>query len=135
MAKPKNTPVAAIAAAPAVAAAPAAPKPIHQQTLDEARAANPTRYANVERIVAWGAKGQPVRVVVRCAEPQTRLGVSVCEGTREIASQDLFQVRCCAACADRLVRRARRDRAKRREKTLRAEVVALKAAAAAAATA
>lgn len=105
-------------------------------TLDEALAsakANPDtaeRYARVLRVTALGAKGQPVRVVVGCEDPQTKQGpdgkpISLCQAEREIATQDLFQVRCCVACADRKVKLARRAKAKARDKAARE---ALKAA-------
>jgi hypothetical protein len=48
--------------------------------------------------------------------------VSVCQGTREIAVQDLFQVHRCAACQDRVVKLARRAKAKARIKSLKAMV-------------
>jgi hypothetical protein len=142
--KPRTAPALAPAAAPAAAApetpaaaAPAAapaPKPIPspEDALAAARAADPARWSLVLRVTEQTPKGAPKRVVIRCSDPQTKQdpdGVrrSVCEGEREIATQDLFQVRCCAPCADRLVRRARRDRAKRRDKSLRAAARAARA--------
>ena len=106
----------------------AEPKPI--PTADEALAtakADPKtseRYAHVLRVTAQTKDGRPARVVVPCQKPQTKQGpngerVSVCEGEREIATQDLFQVSCCAACAERLVRIARRQRTKVRIRSLR----------------
>lgn len=148
---PKQTPeqIAAIAAAPTddeakqdvapSAGVPAPAKPAKAErvlpTLDEALATakqeNPTRYARVVRVTELTKDGSPKRVVIECADPQTKQAApgvdeSVCEGTREIAVQDLFQVECCAACADRKVRKARRNRAKARDKAARATVRALK---------
>lgn len=111
-----------------------APKvlPSLEECLDAARAAAPDRYRLVQRVVAQTKDGTPARIEIRCSEPQTKQGLdggreSVCVGLREIAVQDLFQVRCCAPCADRLVRIARRDRAKRKDKALRAAARAAKA--------
>jgi hypothetical protein len=57
-----------------------------------------------------------------------RLGASVCAGTREIATQDLFQVRACAPCAERAVRIARRAKAKARMVLAKAALRAAEAA-------
>jgi hypothetical protein len=120
--------------APATPKAKAEPKPL--PTLDEAlataKAESPDRYAHVVRVVSQTKDGRPARVVITCSDPQTKQGtngeqVSVCEGEREIATQDLFQVRCCAACADRIVRRARRNRTKARIRALRDAAKASKA--------
>lgn len=101
--------------------------------LAKAQAEHPERWAKVVSVVEVGSRYQPVRVVVRCAEPMHKQGpdgspVSVCEGTREIATQDLFQVRQCAACAERKVRIARRAKAKARDKAGRALLAATKVA-------
>jgi hypothetical protein len=81
-------------------------------------------YATVIGVTEQTKDGSAKRVLIECGDPQTKQeggqDVSVCEKTREIAVQDLFQVRCCAACADRLVRKARRNRAKARNKQARA---------------
>ena len=106
----------------------AEPKPL--PTLDEALVtakADPKtseRFAHVLRVTEQTKDGRPARVVVPCRNPQTKQGpdgerISVCEGEREIATQDLFQVVCCAACAERLVRIARRQRTKARIRSLR----------------
>lgn len=115
----------------AASVAVAKPVPTPSESLLAARAANPTRYALVESVVEQGQDGAPKRVVIRCADPQTKQGadgqpMSVCTGTREIAVQDLFQVTACAACADRKVRKARRQRAKRRMSSLKAMLAASK---------
>lgn len=104
----------------------AKPLPTPDEALATAKADPKTseRYAHVLRVVAQTKDGRPARVVVPCQNPQTKQGpngerVSVCEGEREIATQDLFQVSCCAACAERLVRIARRQRTKVRIRSLR----------------
>lgn len=77
------------------------------------------RYPHLVRVAQRGPNG-PTRVVIECDDPQVRLGVAVCEGEREIAVQDLFQVHRCGACQDRVVRKARRARTAARDKALRA---------------
>lgn len=72
------------------------------------------QYPHIVRVTATGGRGQPTRVEIRCLEPMQRQGVSVCEGTREIATQDLFQVRQCRACRARADRIAARAKAKAR---------------------
>jgi hypothetical protein len=84
------------------------------------------RYPHIVRVAARGESG-PTRVVILCADPQSRQGVSVCEGEREIAVQDVFQVRRCAACAERAVRIGRREKAKARAKADKAALRALRA--------
>lgn len=80
------------------------------------------KYPHVKEIVARGPNG-PTRVRIECTDPQTKQvdgkAVSVCEGTREIAVQDLFQVTRCASCQDRVVRKARRMRQAKKDKALR----------------
>jgi hypothetical protein len=98
--------------------------PTLTEALETARKENPIRYEHVTAVASLTKDGKPARVVILCADPQTKQGadgkaISVCEGTREIAVQDLFQVRCCAACADRKVRKARRERTKARNKAAR----------------
>ena len=46
------------------------------------------RYPHVKAVIALGVKGQAVRVVIECTEPK-------CKQTREIATQDAFQVKRC----------------------------------------
>lgn len=79
---------AAIAAVIQAAAKPAratkAPRTVRHVTLAELPKVG--KWAKVVRIAAWGRKGQPKRVVIRCA----------CGKEREIATQDLFQVRHCS---------------------------------------
>lgn len=75
---------------------------------------------NVVSVTEWGSTG-PSRVIIECQDPQvTSDGESVCEGTREIATQDVFQVYRCAGCqrrSNQLARNAmaRRRRARRKE--------------------
>ncbi len=126
----------AVEPTPAAAKPEKAPKvlPTLEQAHATATAANPDRYASVVRVVELTKDGEPKRVVIACRDPQSKQGpdgqpISVCEGEREIAVQDLFQVECCAACADRKVRIARRNRAKRKNRALREAIKAAKAAA------
>lgn len=85
------------------------------------------RYPNVVAIETTGANG-PTRVTIECDDPQTRVGATetMCEGTRGIAVQDLFQVHRCEACQGYVVRRARRAKAEARDKALRAAAKAAK---------
>lgn len=115
-----ETQVQPVAPAPAPEAkteqAPKAAKPIPTpaEALAAARAADPARWELVEAVTEQTPKGEPKRVRIRCSDPQTRQGESVCRGHREIATQDLFQVRRCEACQDRVLKRARRERTKAR---------------------
>lgn len=110
----------ATAPAPATSQTPIAPAaaPTEQQLADalaKLRAEHPERAAKVLRVTMLGSKGQAIRVVVGCAEPQTKHdGTSVCRGERDIATQDLFQVRLCTGCQDRKLKLARRARTKAR---------------------
>lgn len=108
--------------------APKAEKPVEtpEQALARLKRENAARFAHVVSIAAMGKTG-PTRVVIECDDPQTKLGTPVCTKTREIAVQDLFQVHRCAACQDRVVRRARREKAKARVKALKAMARAAKA--------
>lgn len=105
-------------------------------TLEEAlltavKADTQGRFKNVVRVTELTNAGEPKRVVIKCDDPQTKMvgteAVSVCVGEREIAIQDLFQVHRCEPCADRVVRRARRYRQKRKNKSLREMARAMKA--------
>jgi len=76
-------------------------------------------WKNVKEIVETTSKGRPARVVVRCSDPQKVAdGSSVCEKTREIAIQDLFQVVRCSACQRRSVQIYRNGLARRRRSEL-----------------
>lgn len=128
-----TAPEATTAPATTTEAKPIKPLPTPEEALAAAREANPERYSHVIAVTEQTTKGAPKRVIIVCTDPQTKRGpdgqqVSVCEGEREIATQDLFQVRCCAACAERLVRIARRERTKARDKAARALLRASKAA-------
>lgn len=118
---------------------PAAPEkkekvlPTPAEALAIAKKDNPERYKNVLRVTEQTKDGAPKRVVVACTDKQFKQApdgtlVTECEGEREIATQDLFQVDSCAWCADRKVRKARRNRAKARDKALRAQLRAMKSA-------
>ena len=73
-----------------------------KQVVAERKAAGETGWENVTRVIEAGADGKPVRVEIKCADPQKdRDGKSVCSKTREIASQDVFQVKRCSTCQDR----------------------------------
>lgn len=75
---------------------------------DVGLADHPERWSRVEDVTAITAEGLPARVVIRCDDPQTMAnGRSVCVERREIAVQDLFQVRRCVPCQKRAVRRRR----------------------------
>lgn len=127
------TPTEASTAAPATPAKPAKPQETPDQMLERLKNGAETpanireRYSIVEEILEVGKNG-PTRVRIRCSDPQTKQEgtgedakqVSVCEGTREIAVQDLFQVRRCKACQDRVIRKNRRETQKAKNKALRA---------------
>lgn len=92
--------------------------------------ATKARWAKVVRVTEMGKSG-PTRVVIKCQDPQTKQSEggeqkSVCEGEREIAIQDLFQVECCKPCQERKVRKARRESQKKRNRQMRAQIDALK---------
>ena len=91
--------------------------PSPEQALVTASALQPERYARVIAVVAQTASGTPARVIVECD----------CGQTREVAVQDLFQVRRCIPCQDRAVREARKGRAKRRTASLRSRIAELEA--------
>jgi hypothetical protein len=113
---------------------PKPPKPVEskEDMLERLKNAEATpahireRFSIVEEILEVGKNG-PTRVRIRCSDPQTKQDpsdatkqISVCEGTREIAVQDLFQVRRCKACQDRVIRKNRRETQKTKNKALRA---------------
>ncbi len=108
----------------------AKPMPTLDEALAKATSENPGRYRTVLAVTELTKDGDPKRVIVRCTDPQTKQvngqDVSVCAGEREIAVQDLFQVVCCAPCADRKVRKARRNRTKVKNKALKAALKAAK---------
>lgn len=81
------------------------------------------KYPHILRVVERGERG-PKRVVIVCTDPHPR---ARCDGEREIATQDLFQVRRCASCAEKAVRVARREKAKARAKADRAALRELRA--------
>lgn len=102
--------------------------PTFDEALAKAKQENPHRFKNVVRVVELTNDGEPKRVVIQCSDPQFKTEgsgesakqVSVCAGEREIAIQDLFQVYRCQPCADRAVRIARRQAAKKRVKKAKA---------------
>lgn len=63
------------------------------------------RYKHIKEVTEWGPTGRPARVRIECT---LRLS-SECEKKREIAVQDLFQVRSCVPCRKQ---RVKNDRAK-----------------------
>lgn len=70
-------------------------------------------WENVVRVVEAGPSGLPVRVVIRCTDPQTKKdGTKVCVKEREIAAQDVFQVYRCEPCQARSTVLARNAKAK-----------------------
>lgn len=65
------------------------PKQVRRVTLKEVQAVG-GKWSKVVAIAAHGKKGQPSRVIIRCQ-------AEGCSNTREIATQDLFQVNTCSA--------------------------------------
>lgn len=75
--------------------------------------------ANVVKVTEVSGSGSPARVVIECADPQVNgAGDSVCDGTREIAIQDLFQVKRCTTCQKRAVQLYRNRLARERRAEL-----------------
>jgi hypothetical protein len=74
------------------------------KTLEQRQAQQPDRWAKVLRIVDASPTGKPYRVVIACQDVQDE---EICEGEREIATQDLFQVDRCVPCQRRAVNRRR----------------------------
>lgn len=103
------------------------PKPVKtaEEALAEAKATDGAKWSKVVRVAEMGKSG-PTRVVISCQSPQTKRvngeDVSVCQGEREIAVQDLFQVTCCAGCQQRIVRKARRSKQRLRDKAMREQI-------------
>ncbi len=92
------------------AAKPEAPKRTTAQLLTDAQAYVKARakelpvYKSIEEIIEATPNGRPARVVINCADPQVNgADESVCDGSREIAIQDLHQVRRCVPCQKRSV--------------------------------
>lgn len=104
--------------------------PTLEQALASAKEKDPARYGHVVRVVELTKEGNPKRVVITCQDPQIKQegdkAISVCIKEREIAVQDLFQVRRCEPCADRVVKRARRRRMKDKMKALKQQDAARK---------
>jgi len=85
--------------APAKKAAPKAPKaPSALKTLQAA-------YPHVLSIATSNEKDKPLRVVVGCSD---EYGLDDCAKTREIATQDAFQVSRCSPCQREFAKRRRR---------------------------
>lgn len=60
------------------------------------------RYSNAVEVTEASPNGRPVRVTVKCQDPQVDSeGTSVCSKTREVAIQDVFQVKRCDSCQSR----------------------------------
>lgn len=127
-AAPEGEGTEAVSAAPVAAAKAEKVVETPEQILTRLKSAKETkeRWAPVVRITEMGKSG-PIRVVIQCTDPQTVKGENICAGEREIAVQDLFQVRRCAPCQKRVTRSARRERQKAKDKALRAAVKANKA--------
>lgn len=60
-------------------------------------------YPHVKRVVETGTRGNPTRVEISCTA-----GFDGCAETREIATQDAFQVSRCSPCQREFAKRARR---------------------------
>lgn len=77
--------------------------------------------AKILQVTEISTRGTPARVVIECLDPQVDgQGNSVCEGTREIAIQDHFQVTRCVPCQARRVQLYRNDRARARRSAKKA---------------
>lgn len=85
-----------------------------EQTLEERQQAEPDKWGRVVAI-AEETNGKPTRVVIACTEQGDE-----CEGEREIATQDLFQVRNCPSCQKVAARRRRAERRKAKRETANA---------------
>lgn len=85
------------------------------------------KYPNIDEVVERGLTG-PTRVVINCDDPQTKQGVVICTGLREIAVQDAFQVHRCLACQTYVTAKGRRARQAERDRELRALARTLRAA-------
>lgn len=73
------------------------------------------RYAHVTGVVEASPAGRPIRVAIKCQDPQVDgEGTSVCQKTREIAIQDAFQVNRCESCQSRKTQIYRNDLARKR---------------------
>lgn len=91
--------------------------------LTEAEALAAAKAAFGDHIVAvtqTGVKGQATRVKIKCTDKQEVRGVSICDGTREIAIQDAFQVKRCASCQARIERKKRQAKRSLKQKAERA---------------
>jgi hypothetical protein len=62
-------------------------------------------YPHVQSIASENEKGKALRVVIRCSN---EYGLDDCAETREIATQDAFQVSRCAPCQREFSKRRRR---------------------------
>ncbi len=59
------------------------------------------RYPHIQKVTAIGDSGKPTRILIECTEED-------CNTTREIATQDAFQVKRCGPCQREFAKRARR---------------------------
>ncbi len=114
---------------PAPVAVPqAAQKKAEPMTMEQALSAAKTAFgAHIIGVTDTGVKGQATRVKIKCTDPQQVQGVSVCEGTREIAIQDAFQVVRCRACQARVERKKRQQKRSLKLKQRRAAAKAIAA--------
>ncbi len=97
--------------------APKAEKPLVsvEDQLKALKKSNPEMWGKVERVTEASDKNRPLRVLIKCTDPQTdREGNKLCGGTREIAVQDLFQVHRCQPCQKRYLQVYRNKAAKDR---------------------
>lgn len=63
------------------------------------------KYPHVQSIAKSNEKDKPLRVIIAC---QADYGLDECEATREIATQDAFQVTRCVVCQREFAKRRRR---------------------------
>lgn len=82
------------------------------EALVDQRAKDPEApgWENVIEVVKVTDTGKPARVWIECQMQDEE----VCDGTREIAAQDVFQVSRCIPCQKRSINRRRRERRKDR---------------------
>lgn len=74
---------------------------------------NPEDWGKVREPREWNEKGVATRVLIECQNPQVNSkGDSICDETREIAVQDLFQVTRCVPCQNRYTQLYRNERAR-----------------------
>ncbi len=82
----------------------AAPKKTQTETRDDLPGLQ-KGYPHVQSITKTNEKGKALRVLISC---QADYGLPRCDITRDIATQDAFQVRRCVVCQAEFAKRRRR---------------------------